>query len=64
MGNFGQILINIVILDLFDYKNNSFFRFEKVEKFSGFFWEFREFFRKKSQDIKFQIFENSFLKKQ
>ena len=33
-GKFGQLSINKVILDYFGYKNNSFFDFEKVEKFS------------------------------
>ena len=31
-GKFGQILIIIVILDIFEGNNNSFFDFEKVEK--------------------------------
>ena len=35
MGKFGQILINIVIFDLFGYRNNIFFDFGKVEKISG-----------------------------
>jgi len=37
MGKFGQILINVMILDLFDYKYNSFIDFAKVEKK---FWKF------------------------
>ena len=37
MGKFGQILINVTILDLFDYKCNSFIDFAKDEKNSGHF---------------------------
>ena len=32
MGKFGQILINVMILDLFDYKYNNLIDFAKVEK--------------------------------
>ena len=55
MGKFGQILINVMILDLFDYKYNSFIDFAKVEKK---FWKFSKTlgkFSKKMPDIKLQI---------
>ena len=55
MGKFGQILINVMILDLFDYKYNCFIDFEKVEKK---FWKFSKTsgkFSKKMPDIKLQI---------
>ena len=55
MGKFGQILINVMILDLFDYKYNSFIDFAKVEKK---FWKFLKTlgkFSKKMPDIKLQI---------
>lgn len=58
MGTFGQIWINIAILDLFGYKNNSFFDYEKLKKIQGIFCE-------KLADIKLQmlkIFENLFIK--
>ena len=58
-GKFGQILINIVILDYFGYKNNSFFfDFEKVEKISGNFREILGNFSKKIVGHKTPNFEN------
>ena len=37
-GEFGQTLIDIVILDYFGHKNNSFFfDFEKIDKITGDF---------------------------
>ena len=67
MGKFGQILINIVIMDYFRCQNNSFFILKKLGKFQEIFGKFWEIFRKKLPDIKLQIseiFKNSFLKTQ
>ena len=58
MGKFGQILINVMILDLFDYKYNSFIDFAKVEKK---FWKFLKTlgkFSKKNAGHKTSNFEN------
>ena len=54
-GKFGQILIDIVILNWFGYKNNSFFDFEKVENFSENFWEILRNLMVKMANIKHQI---------
>ena len=58
-GKFGQILINIVIMDYFGCNNNSFFfDFEKVEKISGKFREILGNFTKKIAGHKTPNFEN------
>ena len=54
-GKFGQILIDIVILDYFGFKIIVFFDFEKKWENFRNFWKFRGFFRKKMPVSKVQI---------
>ena len=57
-GKFGQILIDIVIMDYFGCKNSTFFDFEKVEKISGNFRKILGNFSKKIAGHKTPNFEN------
>ena len=58
-GKFGQILINIVIMDYFGSKNNSFFSIlKKLRKFQEIFGKFWANFSKKIAGHKTPHFEN------